>query len=130
MKPIKNNTNVEELSLADAVAIDEDSGGLEARAAVELDEQLSGHIGQIRDDLLPMLLHPYGGAVPARMCVHAAHNLKYWVAWESQFIFINIAIPNKNDFLLYYQRMVKIMLGRFRIILGKGQTYILIIQGV
>lgn len=65
-----------ELALGDAVAVVDDPGGLEAGGLVELDEQLPHHGGQVLDDVLPMLLHPHRGTVPAGMGVHTADNLK------------------------------------------------------
>lgn len=64
-----------ELPLGDAVAVEDDAGGLEARGLVELDEQLAHHGRQVLDDLLPVLLHAHGGAVAVRVGVHAAHDL-------------------------------------------------------
>lgn len=64
-----------ELALGDAVAIVDDSGGLEASGFVELDEQLPHHGGQVLDDVLTMLLHAHRGAVSAGVGVHAANNL-------------------------------------------------------
>lgn len=64
-----------ELPLGDAVAVEDDAGGLEARGLVELDEELAHHGGQVLDDLLAVLLDPHGGAVAVGVGVHAAHDL-------------------------------------------------------
>lgn len=64
-----------ELALGDAVAVVDDSGGLEASGLVELDEQLSHHGGQVLDDVLAMLLHTHRGAVSAGVGVHATNDL-------------------------------------------------------
>lgn len=64
-----------ELALRNAVAVVDDSGGLEASGFVELDEELPHHGGQVLDDVLAMLLHTHRGAVPAGVGVHATNNL-------------------------------------------------------
>lgn len=46
-----------ELALADAITVEDHPGGLEARAAVELYEQLLDHRRQVLDDLLAVRLH-------------------------------------------------------------------------
>lgn len=43
---------VQELTLADAVAVEHDARRLEAGVAVELDEQLADHVREVADDLL------------------------------------------------------------------------------
>ena len=65
-----------ELPLGDAVAVEDDAGGLETRGLVELDEQLAHHGRQVLDDLLPVLLHAHGGTVAVRVGIHAAHDLR------------------------------------------------------
>ena len=64
-----------ELALGDAIAVEDDAGGLEAGGLVELNEQLSYHGSQVLDDLLSVLLHAHGGTVAVGVCVHAAHDL-------------------------------------------------------
>lgn len=64
-----------ELALRNAVAVVDDSGGLEASGFVELDEELPHHGGQVLDDVLAMLLHTHRGAVSAGVGVHATNNL-------------------------------------------------------
>lgn len=71
----KRGAHLLKLALGDAVAVEDDAGGLEARGLVELDEQLAHHGGQVLDDLLPVLLDPHGGAVAVGVRVHAAHDL-------------------------------------------------------
>ena len=66
--------NLLELALGDAVAVEDDAGGLEAGGLVELNEQLSYHGSQVLDDLLSVLLHAHGGTVAVGVCVHAAHD--------------------------------------------------------
>ena len=44
--------HIEELALADAVAIHDDARRLEARISVELDEKLANHVGQVTNQLL------------------------------------------------------------------------------
>lgn len=68
-------THLLELALGDAVAVEDDARGLEARGLVELNEQLADHGGQVLDDLLPVLLDPHRGAVAVGVRVHAAHDL-------------------------------------------------------
>lgn len=63
------------LPFRDTVAVEDDACGLEARGLVELDEELAHHGGQVLDDLLPVLLDPYGGTVAIGVGVHAAHDL-------------------------------------------------------
>lgn len=64
-----------ELAFRDAVAVVDDSGGLEAGGLVELDEQLPHHGGQVLDDVLTVLLHPYCGTVSAGMGIHTTNHL-------------------------------------------------------
>ena len=64
-----------ELALADAVAVEDAARRLEARAAVELDEQLAHHRAQLLDDLLPVRLHSDCGGVATRVCVHRTNDL-------------------------------------------------------
>lgn len=65
-----------ELALRDAVAVVDDSGGLESGRLVELDEQLPHHGGQVLDDVLTVLLHSHCGTVSARMGIHTTNDLK------------------------------------------------------
>lgn len=65
-----------ELAFGDAVTVEDDAGGLEARGLVELDEELADHGGQVLYDLLPVLLHAHSGAVAIGVGVHAAHHLQ------------------------------------------------------
>lgn len=64
--------NVEELALADAVAIVDDACRFEPCRLVELDQQFFDHRCQILDGLLTMRLHTDRGSVPAWMSVHTA----------------------------------------------------------
>ena len=57
---------IEELSLGHSVSVDDNSRRLESSVAVELDEQLADHVGQIRDDLLAMLLDSHCGCVAGK----------------------------------------------------------------
>ena len=67
--------DVHELSLADAVPVDDDSVRLVAPGAlVEHDEVLLHHGAQLLDDLLAVLLHAHRGRVPAGVRVLAAHH--------------------------------------------------------
>lgn len=86
IQPISNHSRISEISswfrpdlvelaLRNAVAVVDDSGGLEASGFVELDEELPHHGGQVLDDVLAMLLHTHRGAVPAGVGVHATNNL-------------------------------------------------------
>ena len=69
--------NVHELTLADAVPIHNDSVGLVATSAlVEHDQVLLDHGAQLVDDLLPVLLHPHRGRVPARVSVLTSHHCR------------------------------------------------------
>lgn len=63
-----------ELALRDPISVEDDSGGLEAGGLVELDEQLTHHIGQVFNDLLPGALHTHGSTVAAGVCVHTADH--------------------------------------------------------
>lgn len=65
-----------ELALRDAIAVVDDSGGLESSGLVELDEQFPHHGGQVLDDVLTVLLHPHCGTVSARMGIHTTNDLK------------------------------------------------------
>lgn len=82
-------TYVEELSLRDTITVNNDSGGLEASVAVELDKQLANHVGEIGDDLLTVLLDTNSGRIseyyhmntyvwlsniPARMSIHTSDD--------------------------------------------------------
>jgi len=68
--------HLRELPLGNAVAVEDDPGGFEARGFVELDEELPHHVGQVLDDFLARTLHTHRGTVPAGVGVHAAHNLQ------------------------------------------------------
>lgn len=68
--------HLRELPLGNAVAVEDDPGGFEAGGFVELDEELSHHVGQVLNDLLARTLHTHRGTVPAGVGVHAAHNLQ------------------------------------------------------
>lgn len=65
-----------ELPLRNTIAVEDDPGGFEACGFVELDEELPHHVGQVLNDLLARTLHAHRGTVPARVGVHAAHNLQ------------------------------------------------------
>ena len=65
-----------ELTLADPIPVEDDAMRLEAGALVELDEHLSDHGGQLRDDLLPVLLDTHGGAVATGVGIHAGYQLE------------------------------------------------------
>lgn len=65
-----------QLSLRNSISVENDARGLEAGGFVELNEQLSHHVGQILNDLLPWPLHSHGGTVPAGMSVHTANHLE------------------------------------------------------
>lgn len=65
-----------ELPLRNTITVEDDPGGFEACGFVELDEELPHHVGQVLDDLLARTLHAHRGTVPARVGVHAAHNLQ------------------------------------------------------
>ncbi len=65
-----------ELAFRNAIAVVDDSGGLEAGGLVELNEQFSHHGGQVLDDVLTMLLHPDSGTVSAGMSIHTTNDLE------------------------------------------------------
>ena len=62
--------DVQELAFADTVAVEDDAGGLEASVAVELDEQLAHHVGQVGDGFVAVLLHSDGSGVSGGVGVH------------------------------------------------------------
>lgn len=66
-----------ELALRDAIAVVDDSGGLESGGFVELDQQLPHHSGQVLNDVLSVLLHSHCGTISAGMGIHATNNLKW-----------------------------------------------------
>ena len=68
--------NVRELSLADAVAVENDTRWFEARRFVELNEKLADHGGQFSDHLVAMHLDANGGSVARRMRVHGGDDLE------------------------------------------------------
>lgn len=77
-------THLLHLALRNSPAVVNNARGLESGGFVELNEQLAHHVGEILDDLLAKelllgqilagRLHPYGGAVSARVSVHTAHH--------------------------------------------------------
>ena len=90
-----------ELAFRDAVAVEDDAGGLEARGLVELDEELADHGGQVLYDLLPVLLHAHGGAVAIGVGVHAAHHLQEQavsvVRGSQNFPFLGMCLDSRED---------------------------------
>lgn len=72
----QNVHHLVELALRDAVAVVDDSGGLESGGLVKLNEQLPHHGGQVLNDVLTVLLHPHCGTVSAGMGIHTTNNLK------------------------------------------------------
>ena len=64
-----------ELSLADAIPVEDDPVWLEPRALVEEDEHLPHHRGQLCDDLLSVLLDTHRGTITTGMGIHACHKL-------------------------------------------------------
>lgn len=74
------------LSLRHSPTVVDDACGLEAGGLVELDKQLTHHVGEVLDyflaeelllgKVLPRSLHPHCGAVAARVSVHAAHHCR------------------------------------------------------
>lgn len=72
------------MSLGYPSTVIDDPSGFEACGFVELDQQLSNHVGKVLDylltieellgDLLAGGLHPNSGTVPARVTIHTAHN--------------------------------------------------------
>ena len=56
------------------MALGGQEANLESGGAVELDEELADHGGEVGDDLLPMLLDSDGGRVATGMRVHGADD--------------------------------------------------------
>lgn len=75
------------LSLGHTSTIVDDACGLEASGFVELNEQLTHHVGEVLDyflaeelllgQVLSRSLHPHCGAVATWVTVHAAHHCCY-----------------------------------------------------
>lgn len=63
------------LAFRDPISIEDDACRLEAGGLVELDEQLTHHVGQVFNDLLPWSLHPHCSTVSAGVGIHAAYYL-------------------------------------------------------
>lgn len=70
------HTYLWQLSFRNSISVENNARGLEAGGFVELNEQLSHHVGQILNDLLPRPLDSHGGAVPAGMSIHTANHLE------------------------------------------------------
>ena len=64
-----------ELSLAYAVAVENDARRFKPGRDVELYQKLLHHRRQLVNHLLPVLLDSHGGRVPAWMTVHTANHL-------------------------------------------------------
>lgn len=74
------------LSLRHSPTVVDDACGLEAGGLVELDKQLTHHVGEVLyyflaeelllGKVLPRSLHPHRGAVAARVSVHASHHCR------------------------------------------------------
>lgn len=62
-----------ELAFRDPISVEDDSGRLEAGGLVKLDEQLTHHVGQVFNDLLPRSLNPHSSTISAGVGVHAAY---------------------------------------------------------
>lgn len=65
-----------QLSFRNPISVENNARGLKPGGFVELNEQLSHHVGQILDDLLPGPLDAHSGAVPAGMSIHTADHLE------------------------------------------------------
>ena len=64
-----------ELPFANAISIENDSGGFESRRSVKLDEKLSDHGTQFVDDFLSVFLNSDCCGVARWMSVHTTHHL-------------------------------------------------------
>ena len=64
-----------ELAFGNPISVEDDTRRLEAGGLVELDEQLTHHVRQVFDDLLPRSLHPYSSTVTAGVGIHTAYHL-------------------------------------------------------
>lgn len=64
-----------ELAFRDPVSVEDDASRLEAGRFVKLDEQLTHHVGQVFNDLLPRSLHPHSSTVSAGVGIHTAYYL-------------------------------------------------------
>lgn len=62
--------NVQELAFTDTITVEDDSSGLEASVAVELDEQFTDHVGKIGNDLVAVLLDSDSSGISGRMGIH------------------------------------------------------------
>ena len=69
-------THLLELSLTDAIAVEDDAVRFEAGALVKLDEHLSHHGGQLCDELLSVLLYSHRGTVATGVGIHTGHKLR------------------------------------------------------
>lgn len=68
--------DLQELSLTNAIPIENNPVGLESSRLVELDEQLPDHCGEVVDNFLTMLLNTHSGSITTRVSIHATNNLK------------------------------------------------------
>lgn len=64
-----------ELSLTDAVSVEDDARRLESRRLVEVNQEFPHHGRQLLYDFLSVLLDSYRGGVAAGVGVHAAYHL-------------------------------------------------------
>ncbi|KAL0604815.1 Protein GVQW1 [Plecturocebus cupreus] len=74
----------------DPIPVEDDAGRLEAGGLVELDEELTHHVGQVFNNLLPWSLHPHSSTVSAghfgrpRQVDHEVRSLRpAWPTWRN-----------------------------------------------
>lgn len=65
-----------QLSFRNSISVENDARRLEPGGFVELNQQLSHHVRQILNDLLPGSLDSHCGTISAGMSVHTAYHLE------------------------------------------------------
>lgn len=65
-----------QLSFRNSISVEDDARRLEPGGFVELNQQLSHHVRQILNDLLPGSLDSHRGTISAGMSVHTAYHLE------------------------------------------------------
>lgn len=65
-----------QLSFRNSISVENDARRLEPGGFVELNQQLSHHVRQILNDLLPGSLDSHRGTISAGMSVHTAYHLE------------------------------------------------------
>ncbi len=103
-------THLLHLALRDSSTVVDDACGLESGRLVELNEELSHHVGEILDDFLAVELllgqvlawglHSHGGTIAAGVPIHATHHSRNGRFLPIACRWVSDIGPQKDDRLL------------------------------